>query len=176
MYNKHTRPLLLAGIAMLASACTGLPSGVQPVQEFKLNQYLGKWYEIARLDHSFEHGLNNVSATYSLREDGGLKVINKGYSDTDKRWKEAEGKAYFMHDKNEGHLKVSFFGPFYGSYAIFGLDKENYEYAFVSGYNTKYLWLLSRTTSISKEVLDKFIKQSSALGFNTNKLILVQHD
>jgi len=176
MFIKHRRPLLLAGIVLTVSACTGLPAGVQPVQEFKLNQYLGTWYEIARLDHSFERGLNNVSATYSLREDGGLKVVNKGYSNTDQRWKEAEGKAYFMRGNNEGYLKVSFFGPFYGSYAVFGLDKENYDYAFVSGYNTKYLWLLSRTTSVSKEVLDKFTKQSRALGFNTDNLILVQHD
>ena len=161
---------------MTLSACTGLPTGVQPVQDFKLNQYLGTWYEIARLDHSFERGLNNVTATYTLREDGGLKVVNKGYSSTDKRWKEAEGKAYFIDENNVGHLKVSFFGPFYGSYAVFGLDKKNYDYAYVSGYNTKYLWLLSRSTSVSKAVLDKFTKQSKALGFNTDNLILVKHN
>ena len=101
------------------------------VSDFEINKYLGKWYEIARLDHSFERGLDKVSAEYSLREDGGIKVVNKGYSNRDKDWSEAEGKAYFVKSKDEGLLKVSFFGPFYGSYIIFELDKENYQYSFV---------------------------------------------
>jgi apolipoprotein D and lipocalin family protein len=147
---------------------------VRPVTGFDLNRYLGKWYEIARLDHSFERGLSNVSATYSMREDGGVRVINKGFSPTDNSWREAEGKAYFMREPDEGYLKVSFFGPFYGSYSVFELDKKNYQYAFVSGYNTKYLWLLSRSPTVSKALLAKFIKTSSALGFDTNKLIYVQ--
>lgn len=140
-----------------------------------MNRYLGKWYEIARLDHSFERGLSKVTADYSLREDGGLRVINRGYSVADAIWKEAEGKAYFVGSQDQGHLKVSFFGPFYGTYAVFELDKDNYQYAFVSGPDTSYLWLLSRTPIVSQALLDRFINKAEALGFDTENLIVVDH-
>jgi len=169
------RLFLIVFITIITVSCTGLPEGVNPVKEFDTNRYLGKWYEIARLDHSFERGLSNVSAEYSLREDGGLSVINKGFSREDGEWKTAEGKAYFVGDSNEGHLKVSFFGPFYGSYVVFDLDRENYQYAFVAGYNKSYLWLLSRTPVISDDIIERFINQSAELGFDTNGLIFVDH-
>lgn len=152
-----------------------MPPGVQPVSNFELNNYLGKWYEVARLDHSFERGLNQVSAEYSLRKDGGVSVINRGFSPENNDWKEALGKAYFVNEPNEGYLKVSFFGPFYGSYIIFELDKDNYQYAFISGPDTDYLWLLSRTPTVEPEVMKKFISMSEALGFDTSKLIFVNH-
>jgi len=139
----------------------------------ELERYLGKWYEIARLDHSFERGLKNIVAEYSLREDGGLNVKNRGFSLTDKKWNEATGKAYFVNSSKEGYLKVSFFGPFYGSYIIFELDKD-YQYAFVSGPDLSYLWLLSRTPVVPKKVLTDFVNKSKALGFNTQKLIKVE--
>ena len=157
------------------SGCTGIPDGIKPVDGFEINRYLGKWYEIARLDHSFERNLNHVSADYSLRDDGGVKVINRGYYKDTGQWKEAEGKAYFVKAPDEAHLKVSFFGPFYGSYIVFELDKDNYQYAFVSSYNTSYLWLLARTPTLSKEITERFIKKSQALGFNTDHLIFVEH-
>lgn len=91
------------------------------------------WYEIARLDHSFERGLEQVTAEYSLREGGGVQVKNRGFSNKKNKWSEAEGKAFFVGKASEGYLKVSFFGPFYGSYVVFELDKDNYQYAFVSG-------------------------------------------
>ena len=160
---------------LLLTACVGMPDGVQPVNNFDLNRYLGKWYEIARLDHSFERGLTKISAEYSMREDGGVKVLNKGFSVADNKWKEAEGKAYFVNDSDQGYLKVSFFGPFYGSYVIFELDKEDYQYAFVSGPDTSYLWLLSRTPTVSKELIEKFIKKSESVGFDTEELIFVEH-
>ena len=130
--------LLLSVI--LLGGCVGMPETVKPVQQFELDRYLGKWYEVARLDHSFERGLNSISAEYSLRDDGGVKVINRGYSDEDGEWNEAEGKAYFVEGSDQGYLKVSFFGPFYGAYVVFELDKENYQYAFVSGPDTGYFW------------------------------------
>ena len=170
------RTLSIIVIALLIAGCTSTPKGVQPVDNFSLNQYLGKWYEIARLDHSFERGLDQVTAEYSLRPDGGVKVINRGFSSKDNQWKEAEGKAYFVTDKDKGHLKVSFFGPFYGSYVVFELDKEAYQYAFIAGYNTSYLWLLARTPTVSHELIEKFIKKSKALGFNTDELILVNQE
>ena len=156
------------------NGCTGIPDSVIPVEPFKLNAYLGKWYEIARLDHSFEKGLTKVTADYQLKEGGGVSVINRGYSTIDKQWSEAQGKAYFVDDADKGYLKVSFFGPFYGSYIVFGLDQERYQYAFVCGPDHSYLWLLSRTPTIDPEILDKFLSQSKALGFDTDKLIMVE--
>lgn len=161
---------------LVLAGCLGMPESVVPVKNFELNRYLGKWYEIARLDHSFERGLERITAEYSMREDGGVAVLNRGYSTEDKEWKEAEGKAYFVDDTNEGYLKVSFFGPFYGSYIVFELDEKNYEYAFISGPDTSYLWLLSRTPVLPQNVIDRFKKRSKDLGFDTSNLIFVKHD
>lgn len=118
-------------IPLFLSGCLGMPESVRPVSGFDVNRYLGKWYEIARLDHSFERGLVRVTADYSLRSDGGISVLNRGYLLADKEWKEAKGKAYLVESEDQGYLKVSFFGPFYGSYVVFELDKEGYKYAFV---------------------------------------------
>jgi len=167
--------LILAAVTLL-SACTGLPEGIEPVKNFEPERYLGTWYEIARLDHSFERGMNKVTADYSLREDGGLRVINRGYDTDSREWKEAEGKAYFVNNRDEGHLKVSFFGPFYGSYAIFDLDRDKYQYAFIAGNSTDYLWLLARTPSISENVIQQFVDRSRSLGFPTENLIYVDHE
>jgi apolipoprotein D and lipocalin family protein len=161
--------------ALLLGGCLGMPDSVTPVSDFELNRYLGTWYEIARLDHSFERGLSHVTAEYRLRRDGGISVVNRGFSRMNHQWKSAEGKAYFVRTSTEGYLKVSFFGPFYGSYIVFGLDRKNYQYAFVSGPDTDYLWLLSRTPSVKPEVMQQFIVMSQARGFDTEKLIYVQH-
>ena len=166
--------LLLTSIVLCS--CLGAPEGVSPVKQFELDRYLGKWYEIARLDHSFERGLEGVTADYSLRADGGVAVLNRGYSAEDKHWSEAEGKAYFVNDATEGYLKVSFFGPFYGSYIIFELDQENYQYAFVSGPDNSYLWLLSREPNLPKPVIDRFIEKSKTLGFDVDNLIFVKQN
>ena len=168
--------LLLLTIPFILTACTGKPDGVVAVKGFELDRYLGTWYEIARLDHSFERGLDNITAEYSLRDDGGVKVINRGYSKEDGEWQQAEGKAYFVGDADEGHLKVSFFGPFYGSYIVFELDKTDYQYAFVSGPDTSYLWLLARQPEIDDKIMNLFIERAAALGFATSELIYVEHD
>ena len=153
-----------------------MPETVRPVANFDLNRYMGKWYEIARLDHSFERGLERITAEYSMRDDGGVSVVNRGYSIEDEEWKVAEGKACFVDEENKGYLKVSFFGPFYGSYVVFEIDQEGYEYAFVSGPNTSYLWLLSRTAQVQQEIIERFKRISKELGFDTSKLIFVNHD
>ena len=162
-------PLFL--LIVLLGGCVSVPQNIAPVDGFELNRYLGKWYEIARLDHSFERGLANITAEYSLREDGGVKVVNRGFSAVDNKWKEAEGKAYFVGSPQEGYLKVSFFGPFYGAYIVFELDKEDYQYAFITSYDKSYLWLLARTPTVSDEVLSRFVQKSGELGFATDKLI-----
>lgn len=159
-------------VLLMLTACTGLPEGVQPVKPFEVERYLGKWYEIARLDHSFERGLSSVTADYTLRPEGGIRVINRGYSSAEQKWEQAEGKAFFVKDSDTGYLKVSFFGPFYGSYVIFELDQD-YQYAFVSGPNRDYLWLLSRQPVISESLQQHFIDRARQNGFDVDKLIFV---
>jgi apolipoprotein D and lipocalin family protein len=165
----------LIATAALLSGCVGLPQGIEPVRGFELDRYLGKWYEIARLDHSFERGLEQVTAEYSLRDDGGVRVVNRGF-DTDKgAWDEAVGKAYFVETDDLGYLKVSFFGPFYGAYVVFELDQDGYQYAFVSGPDRSYLWFLSRTPTVDDAVFARFEERATALGFDLSELIVVNH-
>lgn len=166
------RPTLAALTALLFSSCYEPPPSVKPVQGFDASRYTGKWYEVARLDNSFEKGLDHTTAEYSLRKDGGLDVVNKGYKKASQQWKSVTGRAYFVQVPSLGHLKVSFFRPFYGAYAIFYLDSQ-YQYSFVSGGELKYLWMLSRTPTVDNSVKALFIEKASALGFATDKLVWV---
>jgi apolipoprotein D and lipocalin family protein len=163
-------------LVVFIMGCVGIPENVKPVENFKLEKYLGKWYEIARLDHSFERGLTQVTADYILRDDGGVRVLNRGYSAKENSWKEAEGKAYFVQRTDQGYLKVSFFGPFYGSYIVFGLDHENYQYSLVCGPNKSYLWILARGPKMKEDIKDILTAKAAASGFDTSKLIFVDHD
>lgn len=165
------KKILLSLLLITLTACVGIPDKIKPVNNFKIEKYLGKWYEIARLDHSFERGLNQISAEYSLNPDGSLKVLNKGFSKEDNQWKQAEGKAYFVEQQTTGHLQVSFFGPFYSSYIIFELDHENYQYALISGYDKSYFWLLSRQPKIPENLKSVLLAKAASLGFDTSKLI-----
>lgn len=164
---------LATTLLFLLTGCVGIPQGVSPVDNFKLESYLGTWYEIARLDHSFERGLTRVSAEYSRRDDGGVSVVNRGYVEQTGEWKQIKGKAYFVWRPDQGYLKVSFFGPFYGSYVVFDLDHENYQHALVSGPDKSYFWLLARTPRIDRELRDRLVARAQALGFETDKLIFV---
>lgn len=166
------RICLLLNCLLLAS-CLGRPEGVLPVEQLDSQRYLGTWYEVARLDHSFERGLTNVTADYSMREDGGLRVINRGYSGEEGSWQQAEGRAYRIDDDQPGHLKVSFFGPFFASYIVFELDSLDYQYAFVAGNTTGYLWLLARTPTIDDQLKERFLQRAEALGFVVDDLIFV---
>jgi len=166
---------LSAVLVMFVTGCVSIPDNVIPVGNFSADRYLGKWYEIARLDHSFERGLTRVSADYSLRDDGGIRVLNRGYSAKDGKWKAAEGKAYFVGRRDIGYLKVSFFGPFYGSYVVIDLDRENYRHALVCGPDKSYLWILAREPKIDDSVKAGLMAKASALGFDTSKLIFVEH-
>jgi apolipoprotein D and lipocalin family protein len=166
---------LLLFICLLAAGCTGIPENVTPVDNFDIQRYLGTWYEIARLDHAFERGLSRVSAEYSPRDDGGIRVINRGFDAGKNRWEEAEGKAYFIGDPSTGRLKVSFFGPFYGAYNIIDLDRDHYRYALVCGPDTSYLWILSRTPGLDPVILDRLVTKAASLGFDTTELIYVTH-
>ena len=167
---------MLRGVTNWKISCTGSPDGVTVVTDFEIDRYLGTWYEIARLDHSFERGLSSVSANYSLRDDGGVRVVNRGYSDQSGEWDEAIGKAYFVGASNVGQLKVSFFGPFYGGYNIIELDKSDYQYSLVAGPDRDYLWILSRTPHMQPDILQSLVDKARKLGFATDALIFVKHD
>ena len=169
------KAMLLVAASLLIGGCLGMPATVTPVNDFELDRYLGRWYEIARLDHSFERGLERVTADYTRRPDGGVQVLNRGFDIEKQQWREARGKAFFVGPASQGYLKVSFFGPFYGSYVIFELDRDGYQHAFVCGPNTSYLWLLARTPTVDPEVLSRFIEKADRLGFATDALIYVRH-
>lgn len=164
--------LFLACVFLLAG-CVQVPAGIEPVAGFEVQRYLGKWYEIARLDHSFERGLTQVTAEYSQREDGSVRVLNRGFSPDKNAWDEAEGRARFVDRSDVGFLKVSFFGPFYGSYVVFELDRDSYQYAVVSGPDKSYLWILARTPVIDRALQQRLVARAGALGFDTSKLIFV---
>lgn len=168
------RAATILAVTLAVAGCTGHPDNIAPVTGFDKDRYLGRWYEIARLDHSFERGLSRVSADYSPRDDGGIRVINRGYSVDEARWEEAEGKAYFVGDADVGHLKVSFFGPFYGAYVIFDLD-DNYQTSYVGSHNMDYLWLLSRRPTISDEERNRFIEVAREKGYDVDSLIWLDY-
>lgn len=155
-------------------SCTTIPKGATAVTPFNKEKYLGKWYEIARLDFKFERNLNNTTAEYSLRKDGKIKVDNKGYNTKTKQWKQAIGKARFVGDDNVAKLKVSFFGPFYAGYNVAAIAAE-YKYALVFGKNTDYMWILSRETTIPEEVKNNYLKIAQEVGYNIEDLIWVEH-
>lgn len=160
---------------LLITGCTGIPSGLSPVNNFDAARYLGTWYEIARLDHHFERGLTQVSATYTARADGGIDVLNRGYDPTKGAWREAQGRAYFLQAPNIASLKVSFFWPLYGGYHVIVLD-PNYRYALVVGPSRDYLWILARDKHLPPSVQTELVRAASNAGFDVNALIFVKQD
>lgn len=165
--------LLLAAL-LLVSGCTGKPANIKPVADFQADRYLGTWYEIARIDNRFEKGLSRVTAEYTRRDDGGIKVVNRGFDAETGKWKESVGKARFVDGPDKGHLKVSFFGPFYGAYIVFELDRPGYRYALVSGPDTSYFWLLSRTPDMTPELRERLLDIAVANGFKREDIITVE--
>ena len=162
--------LLLSGLV----ACAAAPKGIQPVSPFDSQKYLGSWYEIARIENTFEKGLTRVTADYAQVEDGKIQVTNVGYSPQKDKWKKVVGKAYFVESDTVGHLKVSFQWPFYGSYIVFEVDKD-YQHAYVAGSKKNYLWLLSRTSTVDPSVLQNFRNAAKLKGYDLNKLVIVDH-
>jgi apolipoprotein D and lipocalin family protein len=164
---------ILLGMAAALLGCTSVPNGLKPVSNFDTERYLGTWYEIARLDHSFERNLMNVSAEYVLNPNGTIEVTNRGYNEKERKWQAIEGKAKFIGDNTQGSLKVSFFGPFYGGYHVIALDTEAYQYAMVAGPNRSYLWILSRDKTLNQDIYDELVSQAQNWGFDTSQLIKV---
>ena len=177
MKNRYIAPVLLgAGIAIALYSCgTTIPKNAKAVTNFDKSKYLGKWYEIARLDFKYEKGLNNVTAEYSLNNNGTIKVDNKGYDVKKEKWEQSIGKAKFVKTDDVGMLKVSFFGPFYAGYNVVAVE-DNYKYALVVGENLKYMWILSRETTIPESIKADFLIKARESGFESSDLVWVKHD
>lgn len=172
IYFKKATPFLLF-LSFLS--CTTTPEGVEAIKGFNKEKYLGKWYEIARFDFRFERDLKNTTATYSLMENGAIKVVNRGYNFKTNKWEEVDGKAKFVEDPSVARLKVSFFGPFYGGYNVIALD-EDYKYALIAGGSREYLWILSREKTIPDSIKTAYLTIANDYGFETANLIWVEHD
>ena len=156
-------------------SCVSIPKGAAVVHPFYKDKYLGKWYEIARLDFRFEKNLDNVTATYSLKDNGDIKVDNRGHDYLKNEWKESIGKAKFVGASDVARLKVSFFGPFYGGYNVIAID-DNYQYALVAGDNLDYLWILSREKTIPEKIKADYLTKATKLGYNVNNLVWTKQD
>jgi apolipoprotein D and lipocalin family protein len=143
------------------------------VKSFNIQRFLGTWYEVARLPHSFEIGLDKVTATYSIRDDGKIAVLNKGFDTAKGEWKDANGKARFKELGAGALLEVSFFWIFYADYKIIELDTVNYSYAMVTSSSKEYLWILSRTPHLDDSIYNTLIRKASEWGFNISAIYKV---
>lgn len=171
-YNVALIVVLLGIAAYLIFSCSAsVTVDNTVVKNVDLNKYLGKWYEVARFDHSFERGMQQCTAIYSLQPNGKIKVMNEGTKDG--KWKQSVGKAKLTDEP--GVLRVSFFGPFYSDYRILMLAPD-YSYALVGSDSDNYLWILSRTPKLMKQTKDKLISEAKRRGYNTDKLIWVEHE
>ena len=169
--------LVTAALVLAVAGCGSLspPAGISAVTPFDLARYEGRWYEAARLDHSFERGMTDVSSTYQRQADGSVRVVNRGFDAGKNAWRQAVGKALFTGDAQTASLKVSFFGPFYGGYHVAALDAD-YQWALVVGPDRGYCWILSRSKQLTPAVREQLVARVSALGIDTQALIWVTHE
>lgn len=170
----HFGVIAFIAVLWLSACASSVPeAGITPVTGFNAERYLGKWYEIARLDHPFERGLEQVSAEYSKHDDGDIRVLNRGFNTQKQAFEQAKGRAKFVGKTDVGQLKVSFFGPFYGGYNIVELG-PNYQYAMIAGNDRDYLWILARTPQLDPAIQQRLVAKAQALGFATDQLIWVK--
>ena len=165
-----TRMMFAAlAVTMLAGCVSGPKVDNTPVAALDLNRYLGEWYEIARFDHSFERGVEQAKAAYTLKEDGTIRVENSGIKDGKPKTAIGNGKR----TKEPALLRVSFFGPFYADYRVMMIDKD-YTYALIGSGGADYLWILSRTTILPDAAKSELLGEARRRGYDTDKLIWVR--
>ena len=168
----------ICGCTMHETTRTNTPTetlNTTTVTALDATRYMGKWYEIARFDHRFERGMDNVITNYTPRTDGKFEVTNEGYKNG--KHSVARGKAFIPNAKNHpGQLRVSFFLWFYSDYYILELDKANYTYAVVGSSSPDYLWILYRHPEMPKELLNDLLRRIEKRGYDTSQLIMVHHD
>lgn len=162
--------VLAVGTMLVYKYRRTIPNGVKAVRYFDIERFLGKWFEIARMDSMFEKNIDYATAEYSLNEDGSIKVINRGYNYKKQQEQKSEGRAVFVDDENKAMLKVSFFGPFYSGYNVIAIDPK-YRYALVCGRNRDYLWILSKEKRVPESIISEYLELAENLGFNTAKLV-----
>jgi lipocalin len=172
--------LIVTSLTITGSACTSTKNQESMidktvVKELDLQKYLGTWYELARYNHRFERGLVGVSANYSIREDGKIKVLNSGYKNSlDGKFKQATGKAFIPDPEMEpSKLKVSFFWNFYGDYFVLELE-ENYQWAIIGSSSDNYLWILSRTPQMDSDLYNELLEKIKLRGYDISQLIKVE--
>jgi apolipoprotein D and lipocalin family protein len=167
-------PILAGGLLASGAGCASIPSGLEAVKGFEVERYMGTWYEIARLDHSFERNLTKVTAEYTLKKNGRVKVVNRGFDKRRGRWRAIKGTARFAGDRTGGRLKVTFFWPFWGAYNIIALDQKDYRYAVVTGPSRSYLWILCRDQKMDEALLADLVLKARQWGFDTDRLVYLE--
>lgn len=167
--------LTITTLAFISSCSVKVPEYAKPVNNFKADKYKGKWYEIARFDFKYEKDMNQVTAQYTLKDDGSIEVINRGFDYVKNEWKEKKGKAKFNGSDNQGALKVSFFGPFYAGYNVVMMDPD-YETALIFGDKRDYIWFLSRKPTLSEETKQKFLNEAKKAGYDLNRLVWTEQN
>ena len=168
--KRKTMVFVCATMVSLAGCASTLKVDNTPVAALDLNRYLGEWYEIARFDHSFERGVEQAKANYSLKADGTIAVVNSGVKNGKQKTAVGKGKK----TDTPGLLRVSFFGPFYADYRVMMID-EDYTYALVGSGGADYLWILSRTSGLPETAKSELLAEAQRRGYDTNKLIWVRH-
>jgi apolipoprotein D and lipocalin family protein len=178
LYKKVFRYLMFNLPLIGLIACSVPPEmrtdHIPALPRLDLDRYQGVWYEIMRLPNSFEEGLEQVTATYTIQEDDNIKVVNRGFDPEKGKWDEADGKAWLPDTTKPAELKVSFFWIFSSAYKVIALDQENYTYAMVTSDSKKYLWILSRTPHMADETLKMLQDKAAYYGFEVDKLIKVK--
>lgn len=165
---------LAAGVGVAALAYKiltrrDIPEWATPVEPFDIDRYMGKWYELARFGSLIEKNLKNVTEDYAMDAEGNIKVITTGYNYKKHKTVQASGKIKFVGAEDTGMLKVSYFGPFYASYNVIGID-DDYRYALVCTNNLEYLWVLSREATLPDEIKTRFINRAVGIGFDVSRL------
>jgi apolipoprotein D and lipocalin family protein len=179
LLRMKSRVLSLVALALLLglAGCASVPAGTQPldvVDRVDVQRYLGRWYEIARFQSGFEKTIVGATAEYSLRPDGRIQVVNSGFKkDLDGPYTEVKAVAWVPDSSRPGALKVKFFNLFAADYLIFGLDQEGYSWALVGGDSRKFLWFLSRTPTVSADLLAKMKSIAVSQGYDLADLYLV---
>ncbi len=162
---------LFFAVCLLLSGCGQGSLDIPTIPDFNLEKYMGKWYEVARIDNRFQRNMIDVTANYTLKKNGVVEVFNRGYNTKKERWGDA--KARGTTTKIPNLLKVSFFPLTSGNYWVVYVD-DNYSVAVVSGGDPEYLWILSREPNISEELLNNLIEKGVAVGHKRDDIMITQ--
>lgn len=158
-------------IVLCVTSCTQRSINKETVSKLDLQRYMGKWFEIARFDHRFEHNLVGATVEYALLPNGDIKVINSGYwGDFNGTFKQAKGIAKIIDPEHPGKMKITFFLKFYAEYNIMEVDPKNYSYALIGSNTCDYLWLLSRTPYLSEEIIHHLLSKAQQRGYDISML------